>query len=66
MRFWNEYNGWIKTIAVIVAIICACTLKCGPVIWIILLVAWTIAAMRAQGEREYQNERIRKGYRDDD
>jgi hypothetical protein len=30
------------------------------------LIVLYICGLRAQDEREYQNERIRKGYRDDD
>lgn len=66
MTFWSKYKGWITLVAVVIAVVCACTLKCGPVIWMVLLSAWIIAAMRAQGAREYRNERIQKGYRDDD
>lgn len=66
MKFLTEYKGWIMTAVVIAAIICACTLECGPIIWLVLIFTWVIAAMRAQDEREYQNDRINRGYRDDD
>ena len=66
MKFWNEYKGWIMTAVVVIAIICACTLECGPVIWLGLLAVWVVAAFRAQDEREVQEERWKRGYRDDD
>lgn len=66
MKLWNEYKGWITLGAVIIAVICACTLECGPIIWMVLLSTWLIAAMRAEDEREHQRRRLEKGYRDDD
>lgn len=66
MSFWTKYKGWMTLVAVVIAIICACTLECGPIIWLGLLAAWVIAAMRAEDKRAYQRWRWEKGYRDDD
>ena len=66
MNFLTKYKGWIILVAVLAAIVCACILECGPIIWFALLCAWVIAAMRAEDEREYQRRRWEKGYRDDD
>ena len=60
MTFWTKYKGWIILVAVLIAIVCACTLECGPIIWLVLAFAWVIAAMRAEDEREHQRRRWEK------